>query len=155
SQPDLYNEATLEKNPDAYCKWIQNPDSWGGGIEIGILAQQFDVEVCSINVQDLRVDRFNEGKAQRCILVYSGIHYDTIALSYGSPDFDIKQFDASNEEVVEKARDLCRILQSRHYYTDIAGFALKCNKCGGSGNGEKWATQHAAETGHYDFGEAQ
>jgi len=155
SQPDLYNEATLEKSPDAYCKWIQNPDSWGGGIEMGILAQQFDVEVCSINVQDLRVDRFNEGKAQRCILVYSGIHYDAIALSYGSPDFDVKQFDASNEDIVEKARDLCRILQSRHYYTDTAGFELKCNTCGGSGSGEKWATQHAAETGHYDFGEAQ
>lgn len=157
AQPDLYSEAVLQQPPDKYCQWIQHPDSWGGGIELGILSEQFDVEVCSINVQDLRVDRFNEGKSKRIILVYSGIHYDTIALSPSEPphahadlpaELDIKQFDGWDEEVLEKAKDLCRILQKRHYYTDTAGFSIKCNTCNWQGSGERGATQHAMETGH-------
>lgn len=163
SQPDLYNEAVLQKSPDDYCRWIQRDESWGGGIELSILSQHFDIEVCSINVQDLRIDRFNEGKPTRCILVYSGIHYDTIALSPSSPphthsdlppELDIKVFDAHDEIVLDKARELCRILQSRRYYTDTAGFSIKCNVCGWKGNGETGAMQHAKETSHMDFGEA-
>lgn len=164
SNPDLYSEAVLQKSPDAYCRWIQREDSWGGGIEIGLIAQAFGVEVASINVQDLRVDRFNEGpadssagKKQRVVLVYSGIHYDTIALSpdgCGIPELDIKQFDSGDDIIVEKARELCAKLQESHYYTDTAAFDIKCNVCGWSGKGEKDATEHAKQTGHMNFGEA-
>jgi ubiquitin thioesterase OTU1 len=161
SQPELYNEGILEKKPDAYCSWIQRDDAWGGGIELGILSQQFDLEICSINVQDLRIDRFNEQANRRAILVYSGIHYDVIALSPSEdggsdmpPEFDTKVFEEGKEEVLAGAVELCRILQGRHYFTDTKGFAIKCNNCGWTGNGEKAATEHAKGTGHYDFGEA-
>lgn len=161
--PSLYSEAVLERKPDDYCRWIQNEDSWGGGIELSILSKHFDIEICSIDVQTLRVDRFNEGPPTRCILVYSGIHYDTIALSPSEPpfahadappEFDTKVFDSADPLVLEKALGLCKILQGRHYYTDTAGFRIRCNTCGGIFVGEKGATQHATQTGHYDFGEA-
>ncbi|EYE96301.1 ubiquitin-specific protease OTU1 [Aspergillus ruber CBS 135680] len=160
---DMYSEAVLEKKPDDYCRWIQNEDSWGGGIELSILSKHFDIEICSIDVQTLRVDRFNEGPPTRCVLVYSGIHYDTIALSpsdapfthtYAPPDFDTKVFDAADPVVLGKSLEVCRVLQEKHYYTDTAGFRIRCNTCGGTFTGEKGATQHAAQTGHYDFGEA-
>lgn len=160
---ELYSEAVLEKKPDDYCRWIQNEDSWGGGIELSILSKHFDIEICSIDVQTLRVDRFNEGPPTRCLLVYSGIHYDTIALSpsdppfnhaYAPPEFDTKVFDAVDPLVLEKSLELCRVLQDKHYYTDTAGFRIRCNTCGGTFVGEKGATKHAAQTGHYDFGEA-
>ncbi|EOD51781.1 putative ubiquitin thioesterase otu1 protein [Neofusicoccum parvum UCRNP2] len=163
ANPELYNEAVLQKSPDDYCRWIQRDESWGGAIELAILSQHFDIEICSINVQDVRVDRFNEGRSKRCILVYSGIHYDTIALNPSSPphkkadmppDFDIKQFDALDDIVLDRARELCQILQSRHYFTDTAGFSIKCNVCGWKGTGEAGAVQHAKETSHMDFGEA-
>ena len=165
SNPDLYSAAVLEKNPDAYCAWIQREDSWGGGIELAILSQHFDVEVCSINVQDLRVDRFNEGKRERVILVYSGIHYDVVAVSSAggaSVDFDRKVFEvlrlADGEEndggALEAARELCRGLQKMHYFTDTQGFEIRCNVCGWTGKGEKGASEHATTTGHMDFGEA-
>lgn len=162
-RPDLYSEAVLDKRPDDYCRWIQNEDSWGGGIELSILSKHFDIEICSIDVQTLRVDRFNEGPSTRCILVYSGIHYDTIALSPSAPpfahtdappEFDTKVFDSADSLVLEKALELCKVLQSRHYYTDTAGFHIRCNTCGGIFTGEKGAAQHAAQTGHFDFGEA-
>lgn len=160
---DIYSAVVLEKNPDDYCRWIQTQDAWGGAIELDILSKHFNVEICSIDVQTLRADRFNEGRPWRCILVYSGIHYDTIALSpsdppyksaYTPPEFDTKMFDSEDTIVLEGAIELCRILQGKHYYTDTAGFSVRCNICGKISVGEKGATEHAAQTGHYDFGEA-
>ncbi|KAF2400079.1 OTU-domain-containing protein [Trichodelitschia bisporula] len=155
---ELYNEAVLQQKPDDYCRWIQDPDSWGGAIEIGILAQHFNLEISSINVQDLRIDRFNEGQGNmRGFLVYSGIHYDTVVLApngaAASPDFDVTQFDPLDEVVVAGARELTKNLQEMHYFTDTAGFDIKCNQCGWTGKGEKSASQHAETSGHYDFGE--
>ncbi|PYH75984.1 OTU-like cysteine protease [Aspergillus uvarum CBS 121591] len=163
ANPDLYTEAVLEKKPDDYCQWIQNEGSWGGGIELSILSKHFDIEICSIDVQTLRVDSFNEGPSMRCIVVYSGIHYDTIALSPSSPpythadvpaEFDTKVFDANDPLVLEKSLALCKVLHERHYYTDTAGFRLRCNTCDRTFVGERGATQHAEQTGHIDFGEA-
>lgn len=163
AQPDLYTEGMLEKKPSDYCQWIQREDSWGGGIELAILSQHFDIEIASIDVQTLRIDRFNEGKPTRCILVYSGIHYDVVAVtpfSGAEPEFDRKVFDVvrtGDEEIdggaLEAARELCQALQKRHYFTDTHGFSIKCNQCGQGGKGQQWAVQHARSTGHGDFGE--
>ncbi|KAL8797541.1 MAG: hypothetical protein Q9195_000358 [Heterodermia aff. obscurata] len=163
SQPDKYPAVVLDKKPDDYCRWIQTEDAWGGFIELEILSKYFAIEICSIDVQTLRVDRFNEGSSQRCILVYSGIHYDVIARSpsdppfkssYAPPEFDVKIFEASEEVVLEAAVELCKVLQGRHYFTDTAAFEINCNVCGHLCIGEKGATEHAKATGHYDFGEA-
>ncbi|MCJ1471602.1 ubiquitin-specific protease otu1 [Lambiella insularis] len=163
AQPNTYPAIVLEKDPDDYCRWIQSPDAWGGAIELNVLSRHFEIEICSIDVQTLRVDRFNEGQPSRCILVYSGIHYDTIALSpsdppyehaYAPPEFDTKVFDAADDVVLARAVELCKVLQGQHYYTDTAAFKIKCNVCKTMCTGEKGATEHASLTGHYDFGEA-
>ena len=160
---DVYSEVVLDQPIDKYCRWIQTPDAWGGAIELGILSKHFDVEICSIDVQTLRVDKFNEGRPTRCILVYSGIHYDTIAMSpsdppfqqaYAPPEFDTKMFNSYDDTILDKAVELCRVLQGQHYFTDTAAFSVKCNICGGIFTGEAGATEHATKTGHYDFGEA-
>jgi ubiquitin thioesterase OTU1 len=162
-QPHVYSDVVLDKKADDYCRWIQTEDAWGGAIELNILSKHFGVEICSIDVQTLRVDHFNEGQGARCFVVYSGIHYDTIALSpsdppfahaYAPPDFDTRIFDAADPVILEKALELCRTLQKRHYYTNTATFQIRCNTCGGMFVGEKGATEHASKTGHYDFGEA-
>jgi hypothetical protein len=49
--PEVYTKAVLDLQPDEYCRWIQSPDAWGGAIEMGILSQHFDIEICSIDVQ--------------------------------------------------------------------------------------------------------
>ena len=160
---DTYSDVVLDQQPDDYCRWIQTEDAWGGAIELNILSKHFDVEISSIDVQTLRTDRFNEGRPQRCILVYSGIHYDAIALSpsdaphktaHAPPEFDTTIFDAQDLVLLEGAVELCRVLQGKHYYTDTAAFNVRCNVCGKVSVGEKGATDHAAMTGHYDFGEA-
>jgi ubiquitin thioesterase OTU1 len=163
NDPERYNAVTLEQTPDEYCKWIQMESSWGGFIELTILAEQFDVEICSIDVEDLHVYRFNEGQSRRCIVVYSGVHYDTIAISPSEPphthadlgaEMDMKIFDAKDDDVLEGAVELCRKLQKGGYYTNTQKFSIKCNLCGWKGKGETEAVKHATETGHSDFGEA-
>ena len=163
SDPENYPAVVLEKDLDDYCRWIQTENAWGGSIELDILSKHFEIEICSIDVQTLRVDRYNEGKKSRCILVYSGIHYDVIALSpsdppyinsYAPPEFDVKVYESGDQAVLEKAVELCRVLQGQHYFTDTTTFSILCNVCGRVLVGEKGATEHAKETGHYDFGES-
>ena len=163
AQPEKYPAVVLDKQPDDYCRWIQTEDAWGGAIELDIFSRHFEIEICSIDVQTLRVDRFNEGRPNRCILVYSGIHYDVIALSPADPpydrtyapvEFDTKIFDAGDDVILERAVELCQILQARHYFTDTAKFIVRCNVCLQTFAGEIGATEHATKTGHYDFGEA-
>jgi len=163
NDPERYNAVTLEQTPDDYCQWIQMESSWGGFIELTILSEHFGVEICSIDVEDLHVYRFNEGQPKRCIVVYSGVHYDTIAISPSEPphthadlgpEMDMKIFDANDDSVLEAAVELCRSLQKGGYYTNTQKFAIKCNLCGWKGKGEKEAVKHATESGHSDFGEA-
>lgn len=51
AEPDVFTQVVLEQKPDDYCRWIQTEDAWGGAIEMGILAQHFEIEICSIDVQ--------------------------------------------------------------------------------------------------------
>lgn len=112
--------------------------------------------------QSLRVDTFNAGRPTRCLLVYSGIHYDTIVQSPSEPphtkadnppEFDKRVWDADDHEVLEAAKELCKGLQAKHYFTDTGGMAIKCKICGWVGNGESQAAGHAGQTGHYDMAE--
>ncbi|KAL4945334.1 hypothetical protein BDV06DRAFT_185030 [Aspergillus oleicola] len=154
SNPDEYSSAILGQPRDDYCRWIRTETSWGGAIEMSILSKHFDVEICSIDLGNLRVDRFNEGQPRRCFLVYSGIHYDTIALSPGdnvSPEFDMTVFDTADDLVLEKALVLCKQLQAKNYYTDVSAFSLQCNICNAILTGQKGAQDHTSKTGHSDF----
>ena len=157
ANPSTYSKVVLDnKDPDVYCTWIQGEDAWGGQIELDILSKHFDLEICSIDVQTLRVDRYNEGRPTRCIVVYSGIHYDTIALSPFDlpPEEDRKIFRSADPLILEEAVVLCQKLQQKHYFTDTAGFKITCNDCGAVCIGEAGATEHCSKTGHYSFGEA-
>jgi ubiquitin thioesterase OTU1 len=157
---DRYSEVVLEKEPDEYCKWIQNPDSWGGAIEIGIIAEAFELEVCAVNVADGSIQRFNEGAGRmRSYLVYSGIHWDAIvenaAGKFGPVDIDVAQFDPYDVEVEDKARQIGLMLSAAGYYTDTNKFAIKCNLCSWKGTGENSAIEHVKETGHQNFGQVE
>ncbi|KAI9052533.1 hypothetical protein LZ554_003876 [Drepanopeziza brunnea f. sp. 'monogermtubi'] len=154
---ETYSKVVLEQEPDEYCTWIQTPDAWGGAIEMGILANYFGVEICSIDVQSLRIDKFNEGAENRCILVYSGIHYDTVAESPmpTDPECDQKVWPTTDDTILSKALELCQKLKAKHYFTDTGGMAIRCNVCGSIVYGQGQASGHAERFGHYDMEEVQ
>lgn len=184
--PELYSKVVLEQEPDDYCRWIQTSDAWGGAIEMGILAEAFDMEVVCIDVQvrfsfsnfgfglenstkspiqssmpntntpqSLSIHKFHESRsAHRCILIYSGIHYDMVALSPSSgPENDIRIFETNDDIIVAKAVELCSKLKAKHYFTDTGGMAIKCKDCGVIVHGETQAAAHAQQMGHYDMAE--
>lgn len=97
-----------------------------------------------------------------CIIVYSGIHYDTIVQSPSEPphtkannppEFDLRIWDSDDEYILGKAVELCEKLQKKHYFTDTGGMAIRCNVCKQIVYGEKQASGHAQQTGHYDMAE--
>ncbi|KAJ2412893.1 ubiquitin-specific protease otu1 [Coemansia sp. RSA 2530] len=159
--PEQYNEAVLEKPIPEYCHWISQPSSWGGGIEMAILSETFSVEICSIDIQSLRVDRFGEDKyVRRVILLYSGIHYDYVAYASGvsAPrDFDQTEFGVvmgADDVVLAAAVDLAASLRGsrNHYHSSLA--RVKCNECSQIVHGESEARLHATTTGHLRFVQA-
>ncbi|EFY99539.1 OTU-like cysteine protease [Metarhizium robertsii] len=157
--PDVYNEAILGCSPVDYCRGIKDPDRWGGGIELSILSTIFDIQICTFDVQGQHLMTFGERKQERCILVYSGIHYDRVVFSYSDfphnvaslpPEMDRSIWPTDDSEVLVKAKMLVEELNANHYYTDTDGLVLKCNEdgCEWIGNGQLAARKHAEATGH-------
>jgi len=160
---ETYNEAILGAPRDKYISTILKPSTWGGAIELGILAKHFNTEIASIDVETGRIDQFSPSAGStgyRCIVVYSGIHYDaaTLAPMEGAPDewhqsiFPITSADTS-DAILEAAKKLATVLRERKAFTNTATFDLKCEQCGKGLKGEKDARAHAQETGHVRFGE--
>ncbi|KAL2268095.1 hypothetical protein VTJ83DRAFT_2941 [Remersonia thermophila] len=160
SHPDQYNAAILGEPPLRYTNRMRQMDTWGGAIELSILSDIYNLEISSIDVKTLRIDRFGENKTNRVIIVYSGIHYDRIAFTMDPShpvEVDETRWPVEDAEVLERACELARRLQQMHYYTDTTDFVLKCEKpgCNWIGQGAKEASKHEKETGHTQFGELQ
>lgn len=141
----------LSKPVEEYIQAISKPDTWGGAIELSIFSTHYRTEISSFDVQTGRVDRFGEGQYEnRCVLVYSGIHYDALSLS-PVPDapasFHTTVFPVHDDSVLDAAGQLVQKLKGQHYYTDTATFDLRCGVCGEGLKGEKGAREHAMTTG--------
>jgi len=68
--------------PDNYIVAISKPSTWGGAIELNILANHYATEIASVDVETGRIDQFTTDTAvNRCIVIYSGIHYDAATLA--------------------------------------------------------------------------
>jgi len=101
--------------------------------------------------------RFGEGKYEnRCIVMYSGIHYDATSLAptESAPvDFHQTVFPVTSESIMQAAGKLATKRREKKAFTNTATFDLRCQICSKGLKGEKEARQHASETGHVDFGE--
>ncbi|KAF8643845.1 hypothetical protein AX16_008862 [Volvariella volvacea WC 439] len=164
NDPETYNEAILGMPPTGYISTILKPSTWGGAIELGILAAHYDIEIASIDVETGRIDHFSPPSgafSSRCILLYSGIHYDAVSLapSIDSPSewhqtiFPVASTNDSSDPIVVAASQLATTLRAKKAYTNTATFDLKCEICGKGLKGEKEARSHAEQTGHTRFGE--
>lgn len=94
---------------------------------------------------------------RRCILVYSGIHYDAVTLSplpASPPAFHTTVFPVYDTSLLDAAERLVSQLRAKHYYTDTANFDLRCAICRVGLKGEKGAQEHAKQTGRESRGAA-
>ncbi|KAH9027593.1 OTU-domain-containing protein [Lactarius pseudohatsudake] len=156
--PETWSDAILGRPRDEYIRTILSPNSWGGAIELTILAAHYRTEIASIDVETGRIDRFGDA-GSRALLVYSGIHYDAAVLA-PQPDAPsdfcvsvVPSSGAEGERVLDALGALATKLRAKRAYTNTATFDLKCEVCGKGLKGEKEARAHASETGHVKFGE--
>ena len=105
------------------------------------------------------MDQYGSEKDTRCILVYSGIHYDRIAKTFElglEVELDVTKFSSDDDSVLDKAKELTAKLKKASYYTDTNAMAIRCEVPGCEhwlGAGEKDAIKHQTETGHSAFSE--
>lgn len=104
---------------------------------MAILAKRYSTEIASIDVETGRIDTFSPppeaDSGNRCILVYSGIHYDaaTIAPVIDAPD-DFHQTivprgrGSEDDAVLVAAKKLADKLRAKKAYTNTATFDLRC-----------------------------
>lgn len=154
SDPEKYNEVFLEKSNSEYGKWIMKDESWGGAIEIDILANEYRVEMCCIDIQSLHYDVYGQGYSKRIYLLYDGIHYDILVKNQSEksdPATDITVFDPADQSALQGALALAKECKLKKDYTDVYNFALQCGTCyeGIKGNAE--AIAHSKKTGHTNF----
>ncbi|TFK54796.1 hypothetical protein OE88DRAFT_1732097 [Heliocybe sulcata] len=149
---------------DEYISTILKPSAWGGAIELSIFAKYFSTEIASIDVETGRIDHFTPPpeteSGNRCVVIYSGIHYDAASLAPtpdAPADFHQTVFpiisNSDDDPILKAGKDLASILRAKRAYTNTATFDLKCQVCGQGLKGEKEARAHATQTGHTQFGE--
>lgn len=147
--------------PSKYIETISKSTSWGGAIELGILAAHYGTEIASVDVETGRIDKFSPpaesftGEGSRCIIIYSGIHYDAVSfspmedapdewhqkmfpiVSVEHPDNALRTLTFENNGCQKPGKDeddsilvavkrLADILRSKKAFTNTATFDLRC-----------------------------
>lgn len=155
NDPTNYSEAILGKPIDKYCEWIQDDKSWGGAIELSILANHYGVEIVAVDTINAIINRFGEDQSypHRVFLLFDGIHYDPLYLEPFDGSKIETIFPAEDERLLQEAVQLAQEAKSSRQFTDVDKFTLKCLVCNVCLKGQTQAQEHARQTGHMNFGE--
>lgn len=111
---DFFTELLLERPNHEYVEWIRRPTSWGGAVELVILSFLTQTEIIALDLESVRMQRFGHDKdyTVRAFLVYTGKHYDAIALNamYNSPmeSEDQVLFNVRDEFLISRAERFVR-----------------------------------------------
>lgn len=156
-EADTFNEAFLGKPPKEYIEWITRPNTWGGQVELYILASHYRVEIAAYDIQTERCDVYGEGEGydDRIMVIYDGLHYDAIVLNPSPAGTDASK-DVTRVPAGASLPSVAALVRQQHAakkYTDTANFSLRCLVCQQGLVGQTEAVAHAKSTGHANFGE--
>jgi ubiquitin thioesterase OTU1 len=158
NDPETFSSVMLGKQQDEYLSWIMLPTTWGGEVEIGILAAYFRVEIAVVDIRTTNIYVYGSGCGKRIYLLYDGIHYDALVRSTqdGCPaDDDETMFPPDDSASYDQSKAIASELKQRTQFVDLTGFDLKCLVCGVGLRGQRGAQEHAKETGHTNFGQVE
>jgi ubiquitin thioesterase OTU1 len=152
--PGRFTPAMLGAPVDAYCRFLGDPNHWGGYIEMDILSRRFGVEIAVLHIEGCRIVPVNScDAAKRLYLLYDGIHYDAVVFrGFGAGEIRTVQCDDKKAE--ELALAMTRVLQAAGSYTNDNTMMIQCDQCGAVLKGSKEAKAHAKATGHASFSQA-
>lgn len=143
--PETYSADMLEKPPPEYAAWIQNPEKWGGEIELYILSKHLGVEIVAVDVRTGNLLTYGSAHAthggagartgapanKRIYLIYDGVHYDAIAREkrrYPHAE-EITQFASDDTETLEEVRALALSLKNSKQFVNLSMGDLQCKVC--------------------------
>ena len=158
ADPSTFDEAFLGKAPTEYADWISKPNSWGGQVELFILAKALRVEIAAYDIQTERCDVYGQdaGYEDRIMVIYDGLHYDSIVLNPSSIGADVEKDVSRVPASTPALASVAALVRSQHAakkFTDTANFSLRCLVCQKGLTGQAEAVAHAKSTGHANFGE--
>jgi len=155
NDPETFNDAILGKSTNAYCDWIRNPSSWGGCIELSVLAKYYKKEICVADIRTGRIDRFGEDQnyMTRVFIIYDGIHFDPLYLQLEGCGRVQTVFSTQDDVVMTQVSDLTDEAKRAKKFTNVENFKLRCLVCQSPLEGQVAAQNHAEKTGHINFGE--
>lgn len=164
SDSATYNELVLEKPNEVYSQWIQDPEKWGGAIELAILSKYYKREIAAYDIQTTRCDVYGQGEGytERVMLIYDGLHYDALAMAFfdGAPE-EVDQTifpilaDGTIGNVSKLAERLVHEAHRQRKFTDTSNFTIRCAVCQKAFVGQKEAVEHAMQMGHTNFQEVK
>ncbi|AJV22505.1 Otu1p [Saccharomyces cerevisiae YJM1342] len=152
NNPVKFNDAILDKPNKDYAQWILKMESWGGAIEIGIISDALAVAIYVVDIDAVKIEKFNEDKFDNYILIlFNGIHYDSLTMNEFKTVFNKNQ--PESDDVLTAALQLASNLKQTGYSFNTHKAQIKCNTCQMTFVGEREVARHAESTGHVDFGQ--
>lgn len=104
-----FNATLLGQRPEHYALWLAQPSSWGGAVELVILAFLLQIEIVVVDIQAGRTETFGagEGYVTRGFVLYTGKHYDALAMvSAMNGNREQFIFNCRDQRPMEAAKDM-------------------------------------------------
>lgn len=70
AHPGKFDKVVLEMEPQRYAQKMQSPDVWGGAIELSILSDIYDIEICSVDVKVCARNSLRRIRLARPVIIY-------------------------------------------------------------------------------------
>lgn len=104
-----YNKAILGKSNLDYANDIAYPFTWGGEIELSILADYYKIEIVTLSAKNYNVKLVygaNNQYKERIYIIYDGTHYDALAInSYDENNHNLDICRFKNNEIINSILD--------------------------------------------------
>ena len=147
----------FEVPKDQYIDMIQNPSTWGGAVELRLFSDMFQIEIASIDVQSNRVDIFGEDNKfpQRIYLLYNGVHYDPLVMSYTEDTGDdITSFESDDNTSLIEFQNYAKVFKEAGDFVDPSNMnQFECDSCKSVFESQMEAYEHASNFEHWNFNE--
>ena len=151
------DEVTLGMPKSEYIEKIQNPSTWGGAIELKLFSDMFQIEIASIDVQSNRIDIFGQDKnyPQRIYVIYNGVHYDPMVMSYTEDTSDdITSFESDDNTTLIEFQNYAKVFKEAGDFVDPTNMnQFECDSCKVVFESQMEAYEHASNFEHWNFNE--